>query len=105
MENPVLFKKIADRLNNSLISSIEFFRRGRDHKGLDSFIESIADLELLLKYDKYLKVPKIKMDIVLPILKELYISIKNQDVVKITDLLEFRLCPVAKELAEGGEQQ
>lgn len=101
MEQLTQFKKINYRFHNSLLSAIEDFRVGNDHKGLDSFLNSMDDLEGLLEINQCLGAEKIKTDRILPVIQELYVRIKNQDIVGITDLLEYTLYPIAKELVGG----
>lgn len=105
MEQLIRFKKISHRFHSSLLSTIEDFRMGNDHQGLDGFISMMDDLENILETNRCLGAEELKFDTVLPILQELSKRIKNQDIVGMTDLLEFKLYPIAKELvgANGNE--
>ncbi len=101
MKAQVRFKKACGRFCSSLLSSVEYFRTGKDPHGLDSFLNSLDDLEFLLELDQFLETPKLETGRILPVIKKLRECMQNQDITGMTDLLEFELYPVAKELVEG----
>lgn len=94
------FKKKIDRFQNSLFCTIEYFRKGNDHLGLDNFLNSMNDLENLLEYQQYTGDIKIKIEKITPVLQNLCDCIKNQDVTGMTDVLEFVLYPLTKDWIE-----
>lgn len=94
------FKKKSERLRRSLLYSIENFRKCNDNTGLDNFLNSIYDLENLLEYQQYSGELRIKIDKILPVSKSLCQHIKNQNIMGITDVLEFELYPLVEELIE-----
>ena len=103
MEETIHIARISKRFNSSLLSSIEHFRKGNDHDGLVSFLNSINDLEILLETNMYLEKPVIELHRIIPIMKDILIHMQNQDITGITDILEFELYPLAKDLVvEGG---
>ncbi|MGF7056643.1 hypothetical protein [Brassicibacter mesophilus] len=94
------FKKRSDRFQKSLLYTIEHFRKGNDHLGLDNFLNSIDDMENLLEYQQYAGDVKIKLDEIMPVLQILYDCIRNQDVTAMTDVLEFTVYSLTKEWNE-----
>ena len=99
MEELTLFKKTGGRFVDSLYLSIDYFRKGEDHYGLDSFLDSMYDLERLLELQKCFRKLKINSKIE-EVIQKLYLYMKNKDIVGMTDELEFILYPLAKELVE-----
>ena len=99
MEQPIRYKKVSSRFYSTLRSTIEDFRSGNDQQGLDGFMNTMDDLEAILEMDQYLGTVQLERIEILSILEELCMNIKNQDITGMTDLLEFKLYPIAKELA------
>jgi len=53
----------------------------------------------------YLEKPVIELHRIIPIMKDILIHMQNQDITGITDILEFELYPLAKDLVvEGGDK-
>lgn len=105
MELMIRYQKVRNRFYHSLRGGIDSFREGEDQNGLDCFLESMDDLENLLEMDRILGTEVIKLERILPVLQELECRIKNQDIVGMTDLMEFTLYPMIKELAgEDGNE-
>ena len=100
MEQQVQFNNASNRFHYALLAAIKDFRSGNDRKGLDEFLAAMEDLEMLLETNLFLGGESIKTKRSLPILEEISVQIKNKDVVGLTDLLEFTLYPIVKELAE-----
>ncbi|WP_028306341.1 hypothetical protein [Desulfitibacter alkalitolerans] len=94
------FKKKGGRLQNSLCCSIKHFRKGNDSLGLDSFLNSMDDLEDLLELQQYTGDLRMKIHDIAPMLQALYKSMKNQDLVGMIDVLEFTFYPLTKEWIE-----
>jgi hypothetical protein len=105
MEQTIRRKKIRNRFYRSLQSATEEFRKGNDHQGLDGFLNCMEDLESLLDINRSVGADKIELDGVLPILQELFTRIENRDITGMTDIMEFSLYPMVKELAgaDGNE--
>jgi hypothetical protein len=93
-----------DRFQNSLRSSVEHFRNGEDHLGLDDFLNSINDLESVIDIYQCLGEPKVKINEMLPAIQMLYIYMQNQDIIGMTDVLEFKIYPLSKEWIIGGDE-
>ncbi|WP_143474382.1 hypothetical protein [Proteiniborus sp. DW1] len=91
------FKKKIERLQNSLIYTIENFRKADDNTGLNFFLISIEDLENLL--ESHQKIDNLNMIIhqVLPKLHILYNSMKSCDVAEMIDILEYGILPATEE--------
>ncbi len=90
----------SSRLLDSLHSAIEHFRNGEDHSGLNSFLTSVDDLEIMLDTYQCLGKPKIELEKLFPAVQKLYLCMQNQDIIGITDLLEFTLYPLAESWLE-----
>ncbi|NJD02848.1 MAG: hypothetical protein FIA99_09725 [Ruminiclostridium sp.] len=105
MEQADRVKKTCDRFRNSLRSSVEYFRKGEDHSGLDSFLNSMADFESLLEHYRYSGSLKEKIEKIVPSIRILYEYMKNQDITGMTDILEFKLYPLTEEWAEGCDEE
>lgn len=105
MEQTVRYKKISGRFHHTLFSAIEDFRTGNDHQGLDGFINAMDDLESLLEMDQSQGTQELRLDKVLPVLEALSACAENRDITGLTDLLEFTLYPIAKELIGNDEYQ
>ncbi|MBS4025590.1 MAG: hypothetical protein KGZ96_07945 [Clostridia bacterium] len=101
MKELTLFQKKSDRLQNSLRASIEHFRKGNDQLGLDNFLNAMADLESLLEFQHYAEGSGSKLGKITPVLRDLCGCIKNQDVVGLTDVLEYTVYPLAEQWREG----
>jgi hypothetical protein len=99
MKQLALFKKRINRFENALLSAIEHFRKGEDHLGLDNFLNMVDDLEIIIDLHPYCEELKEKIDILVLVFQTLYLCIQNQDVVGLTDILEFKLYPLTKEWA------
>ncbi|SNT02857.1 hypothetical protein SAMN05446037_103428 [Anaerovirgula multivorans] len=105
MEASTSFKKRSDRLQKALLCTIEDFRKGNDHLALDNFLNSMDDLENLLEYQQYVGDLRRKIDRIPPTLQTLHDYVKNQDVIGITDLLEFTLYPLIEAWIEGCDEE
>ncbi|OIJ16767.1 hypothetical protein BKP37_05960 [Anaerobacillus alkalilacustris] len=103
MEELIQNKKRQERFKNGLLSSIEQFRLGNDHLGLDHFLNCIADLEVLIEIDAYASKSKLGIDLLIPTMEKIHHYLQNQDVVALTDLLEFQLYPLIKQSFEVGD--
>ena len=104
MNELIQFMKNSKRFNSSLLSSIEDFRKGNDHDGLENFLNSIDDLESLLEINIYLEKPAIKLHRIISIIEDILMHMQNQDVIGMTDILEFELYPLAKDLVKGDDK-
>lgn len=96
MEELTRFKKIGNRFLNSLLSSIEHFRKGEDHSGLDCFLNSMDDLERMLELYQYFGKPQGNFGKIVPTVQKVHVCMQNQDVAGMTDVLEFTLYPLVK---------
>lgn len=105
MEGLTQFKKTGSRFLNSLFSSIECFRKGEDHSGMDYFLNSINDLEALLESCKLSGKLNGNLGKMIPAVQELHVYMQNQDMAGMTDLLEFTLYPMAKEWIEECDEE
>jgi len=99
------FHERTDRFQNSLLTSIERFRNGEDHLGLDTFLKCMDDLENIIDIYLCLGEPKLKIDELLPAVQKLYINMKNQDVIGMTDVLEFTIYPLTREWFERCDEK
>lgn len=105
MEAATSFKKRSDRLQKTLLCTIEDFRKGNDHLALDNFLNSMDDLKNLLEYQQYVGDLRRKIDRIPLVLQTLHDYAKNQDVIGITDLLEFTLYPLIEAWTEGCDEE
>jgi hypothetical protein len=94
-----------ERFKNSLRSSIEHFRNGEDHLGLDDFLNSIDDLESIIDIYQCIGEPNVRIKKMLPNLQMMYRCMQNQDITGITDVLEFRVYPLSKEWISGCDEE
>lgn len=97
MDELTLFKKRINRFQNSLQRTIELFRKGEDHPGLDSFLSMIDDMEILLEFYPHYEGLQERIESLLTAFQKICLCMQNQDVVGMTDLLEFKLSPLTKE--------
>lgn len=79
-----------------LAEVVRNWRIGNDQKGLQNFTQSIQQMERILNTSLrggenkiFIKIDELKL-----VLENLYLLIKNNDVVGITDLLEYQLIPL-----------
>ncbi len=91
-----LLQKRTDRFQRSILSSVEHFRNTEDYIGLDMLLNSIEDLENILDSYQYADESNMKIDELLPAVQTLYAYMKNQDIVGMTDILEFTIYPLTK---------
>jgi hypothetical protein len=101
MKESAPFKKRYDRFLHSLLSSIEHFRIGEDHSGLDCYLNSLIDLEMILELYPFTEETDNTINEIVLVTKGIYINMQNQDIVGLTDALEFKLYPLAQKWCEG----
>lgn len=88
------------RLKSSLSSTVSYFNMGEDTAGINGFSECMETLERLVDSGACGEEPQICSRL-LPALKSLHSAVRNQDIIGITDLLEYTFIPLADEwLAE-----
>ncbi len=104
MKEVTLSEKRYERLTNSLLSTIEQFRNGNDHLGLDYFLNSIVDLEILLALNSFMGEEKQLLDMIIPVMEKVYLCLQNKDVVGLTDILEYKLFALTQQWFKGCEQ-
>ncbi|HEX2926720.1 MAG TPA: hypothetical protein VHP38_10790 [Ruminiclostridium sp.] len=101
----IQFSDIALRLQNSLLSSIGYFRRCEDSSGLESFLNSIQDIEILLNPGIAYVIPGFILDNIRKSLRHICGLMENQDITGLTDVVEFELYPLVKDILEEGLKQ
>jgi hypothetical protein len=101
MKKLAAFKQKSERFLNSLLSSIEHFRMGEDQLGLDCFLNSFLDLEMIVELFPYLEDSSEPFKQIVTVTEGIYQNMQNQDVIALTDALEFKLYPLAKKWFEG----
>jgi|WetSurMetagenome_2_1015567.scaffolds.fasta_scaffold685086_2 hypothetical protein len=99
-ELPGLCRKKV-RFQNTVQAAVEYFRSGYDSSGLDCLLNSMDDLESITDAYQYLGEPWPGIDKIMTPLRQLNACIENQDVVGITDVLEFTVYPLSKEWLKG----
>lgn len=105
MDELCRFKNACSGCHDSLLSSIGHFRKGEDHKGLECFLNSLDDLEKLPELFQLSGKPVETIEKLAPVARSLYEYMQNQDIVGMTDLMEFTLCSMVKECIEGCEEK
>lgn len=85
--------KTCIRFRNSLLTSIRHFRQGEDNPGLDCFLNCIDDLKSLIELQVYHGEPNIDLKQIVQIFQRMYICMQNQDIIGLTDVLEYSLYP------------
>lgn len=93
------------RFENTLLSSIQHFRKGDDQTGFYYFLTSIDDLEILLKHYENMGKPHIEMDSMMTAYKNVHMAIQNQDIIGMTDVLEFEIYPLLEKWVKGSEEE
>lgn len=85
-----------EQLNQLLPEVIRCWRIGNDQQGLQYFTQSIQQIETIINLQlsssenkKLSKVTELKQ-----IIESLYLFIKNNDLIGITDTIEFQLIPL-----------
>lgn len=97
--NPnISFDQISDRYHRTALAAVAAFRSGDDSHGLELFGCSMEDLEQLFEVNWRSGLMGRNLNDIVPILQELLNRIYHQDIIGITDLVEFILCPAVKEL-------
>ena len=99
-------QRICDRLHDSLQICIEDFRAGRDCQGLEAFLNAVEDLEILMDSSWGHGAENLgTTDKILDALERIRDCIENCDVAGMTDVLEFMLYPMVKEMmSENGNE-
>jgi hypothetical protein len=88
------------RLKSSLSSTISYFNMGEDTAGINGFLECMEALDGLIDSKDCGEELQICSRL-LPALESLHLAVRNQDIIGITDLLEYTFIPLADEwLAE-----
>lgn len=81
------------QLNDSLNETVQSWRIGNDHNGLQYFIKSIQHLDNIVNSFYIRNGNNIVLKELFQILKQLEQYLINRDVIGITDSLEFQLIP------------
>lgn len=81
----------------SLDDSVRHFTMGEDAAGLDDFLKSLEALTGILDSDNC----PARLSAAL---EALYSAVRNQDIIGITDLLEFSFIPLINEWDSGCEK-
>lgn len=100
---PAVLKNEQEFLQQSLKAAVDHFKIGEDAAGLDSFLSAVKGLELAVEADRNSRQPRIDLNQLLPAMRELSISVRNQDITGITDLLERALYPLTEEWFKGSD--
>ena len=101
MTKLLLLKERNKQLQKFLSASIAHFRNGEDTDGIEGFLSGMEELERVVEIDQDSQQPKIDMNQLLPLVRELYFYIQNQDITGITDLLEYTVYPLTEEWLKG----
>lgn len=91
-------------LQECLQAAINNFHVGEDEDGMKSFLSFLEKLECMVEIDWKKPQPQIDLDQLLPVLKKLRFSIKNQDITGITDLLEGTTAPLIQKMLKGCDE-
>lgn len=81
---------------------VKNWRIGNDQKGLQDFIQSIYQIEQIIniqlsnRENNLIKIADLKR-----VLENFYLLIKNNDVIGITDVIEFQLIPLIQAWEES----
>lgn len=97
IKNPNGLKTVYHSYRDALLSSVRCFRTGEDSIGMDCFLNSMKELEKLQEVGEYSNNPEEKIKKIIPILQTLLECMHNQDIVGMTDILEFELVPLSEE--------
>lgn len=87
-------------LQEFLQAAIGNFHIGNDTEGMDDLFKFLEKLEYEVEADW----PQMDLDQLLPVLRELYFFIKNQDIVGMTDLLEGKVVSLTKKMLKGCDE-
>ena len=101
MTDLLLLKEENEHLQKFLRTAIGHFRNGEDANGIEDFLNGVEELERVVEIDQDSQQPKIDMNQLLPLVRELYFYIQNQDITGITDLLEYTVYPLTEEWLKG----
>ncbi|QOX63396.1 hypothetical protein FRZ06_08535 [Anoxybacterium hadale] len=94
------FDHVFDRYDRTALAAVSAFRNGNDSLGLELFDCSMEDLEQLFELNWCSCTSGKDFSRIVSILQELLNRINHQDMIGMTDLMEFVLCPAVKELAQ-----
>ncbi len=102
MMEKITIEKEIHTLKATLLESIKHWRIGNDLIGYETFITSIEHLELIInRLEKSSnKIIHAQWNDLLLILQRLHQLIQQQDVIGITDVLEFNILPFIQEWEE-----
>lgn len=105
MNDVIRLDTAKERLENSLIQSIDCFKSGSDSFGIKAFLDFTEDLENLLNIYECIEEPKIIIDKILPEIQTLHTYLQNQDIVGVTDILEYTIYPMLIEMTGGNSEK
>jgi hypothetical protein len=103
MEDTKLLQNEYRRLEQSLSGAIENLRSRRDAPGLDAFLDSVDDMEDIVDACLHLEQYE-PIGYFLPYIRLIQTVVQNEDIVALTDIMEFMLLPLAKKALEGTDQ-
>lgn len=91
-------------LQECLQAAIDNFCVGEDEEGMKSFLIFLEKLEYVVEDDWKKPQPQIDLDQLLPVLRKLRFSMKNQDITGMTDLLEGMTAPPVQKMLKGCDE-
>ncbi|WDV47438.1 hypothetical protein PV797_07105 [Clostridiaceae bacterium M8S5] len=91
------FNNRCVRFQELLLEAIDCFKIGQEHLGINAMLDILDDLENLVEHCEYCSDKNIHIESIVLILRNILKCIENQDVVGMTDALEFSLYPLTIE--------
>ena len=86
---------------NSLVVTIEYFKRAQDRKAMESFHIFIKDMKRLVEQYQSCGDPQLNMTQLESEFEQLLRAMKNKDVIEMIDLMEYAIYPLLKEVLEA----
>ncbi len=96
MDKTGIMQTSGQRLADTLERCCAHWRKGEDQEGLEMFLYGMEDLEALLaavasEGEPFADAPELK-----DTLRALDAAAKNRDITGMTDVLQYRLCPLCR---------
>jgi hypothetical protein len=90
------FDYAINNFNNSLLTCVKHFRICEDNEGLNMLTESFDIFSCIINANVCLGNTQINLTDSIILCKKLYALMLNNDIIGITDFIEFSMCPAAE---------
>lgn len=95
MQKETIMIHKLDLLDQTLTALVANWKKGHDHAGYKQLLESFEHLESIvdLGFNRLDEESTTSITLLLPVLEQMELCIQNKDIIALTDVIEYRMCP------------